>query len=191
EPINRRIMVRMLRKLLGPTATIYEAADGTEAVEFCAKLVASSNGTSGGLCAAGASRDSTVDPTSSASVANGSQSQRDRHTCPGSDMDSNALPTPPRSPSPSHPSSPSSISAPTAPSPHPLSVIFMDIIMPTMDGYTASQHIRAMGIETPIVVTTANIADEERGRGLGVVEALRKPFTRESVAGVLQRVGVL
>ncbi|KAJ3077791.1 hypothetical protein HK102_004965, partial [Quaeritorhiza haematococci] len=41
EPINRKIMVRMLRKLLGPSATIYEAADGTEAVDLCARLISS------------------------------------------------------------------------------------------------------------------------------------------------------
>ncbi|KAJ3078962.1 hypothetical protein HK102_004114, partial [Quaeritorhiza haematococci] len=46
EPINRKIMVRMLRKLLGPSATIYEAADGTEAVDLCTQLVSSNDCTS-------------------------------------------------------------------------------------------------------------------------------------------------
>ncbi|KAJ3082180.1 hypothetical protein HK102_001872, partial [Quaeritorhiza haematococci] len=76
--------------------------------------------------------------------------------------------------------------------PAPLSVIFMDIIMQTMDGYTASRHIRSMGISTPIIVTSANITDdEERGREIGVVEAMQKPFTREKVEMVLKRVGIL
>ncbi|KAJ3079963.1 hypothetical protein HK102_003398, partial [Quaeritorhiza haematococci] len=227
EPINRKIMVRMLRKLLGPTATIHEAADGTEAVDLCAKLVSSDNNASDpgridaasrekwqdtslnissaaespaaatttklGAVVAKAGSESTINPPSSVEVQG--------HSC--LDMNSNTLPTPPPSPG----SSPPPASSPTIPQrqdtslttfdpnntspsttrPQPLSVIFMDIIMPIMDGYTASRHIRELGISTPIVVTTANIADAERGRELGVVEAIQKPFTREKIAGVLQK----
>ncbi|KAJ3078869.1 hypothetical protein HK102_004185, partial [Quaeritorhiza haematococci] len=216
EPINRKIMVQMLRKFLGPSATIHEAADGTEAVDLCAKLVSplsavplsistdalppsapiSENGVllesklavavSAAAAAAGLGagrRESEslhmnggVGPTTSdgSSLLNGGLN----HLHPITDP----LPTPPSSPT---------ISLPPATSPQPLSIIFMDIIMPIMDGYTASEHIRRMGITTPIVVTTANDVDAGRGRELGVIEAIRKPFTRERVKGVLEKVGLL
>ncbi|KAJ3086250.1 hypothetical protein HK102_013368 [Quaeritorhiza haematococci] len=223
EPINRKIMVRMLRKLLGPTATIYEATDGTEAVDLCAQLVSSNNKTcdttdagpsetslygssaaespAGAICTTTKAESVIVNAGSESTINAPSLVVGQGHSC--LNMNSHTLPTPPRSPS--SPTSPASIpkhfhlaplpdpnnTSPCITRSPPLSVIFMDIIMPIMDGYTASSRIREMGISTPIVVTTANVADEERGRDLGVVKSIRKPFTKEKIAGVLERVGVL
>ncbi|KAJ3087534.1 hypothetical protein HK102_010861 [Quaeritorhiza haematococci] len=216
EPINRKIMVRMLRKLLGPTATIHEAADGTEAVDLCAQLFSSKNNASDPMdtgsrkiCQDTSLNESSAagSPAATTTAKAGSESTIDPSSSVGGqgrsclDMNSNTLPTPPRSRSPSHPttSRPTCIlqhphpsnTSPSNPRPQPFSVIFMDIIMPIMDGYTASRHIRELGISTPIVVTTANMVDEEQSSELGVVEAIQKPFTKEKITGVLQKVGVL
>ncbi|KAJ3084804.1 hypothetical protein HK102_000549, partial [Quaeritorhiza haematococci] len=267
EPINRKIMVRMLRQLLGPSATIYEAADGTEAVDLCAKLVAtlsspplphtttttpgvakptltstspistvtatdSAPGTSNGVLLSlgvvrqtegeggavlvkeegevgGGGAPSSVNADASLVAAGDTESS---HVQPGStclpscgcqttlsspSLSSAPLPfhSPPTTRLPNQPATtattPTTPASPATQNLQPLSVIFMDIIMPIMDGYTASHHIRNMGISTPIVVTTANMPDEERGREVGVVAVVRKPFTKEKVKGVLERIGVM
>ncbi|KAJ3059160.1 hypothetical protein HK102_010118, partial [Quaeritorhiza haematococci] len=210
-------MVRMLRQLLGPSATIHEAADGTEAVDFCAKLVSSDEVTSeaassttlttsavpvatdatsgvvspsltgkeeggGGVCNGG--------PSSVVTNANLVSASPPLTPLPYSNLSDPAPPhtpadqlttIPTSNPTTATSTTTTSITTETTPTPNPLAVIFMDIIMPTMDGYTASQHIRNMGIKTPIVVTTANMPDEEKGREVGVVEVVRKPFTKERV----------
>ncbi|KAJ3034199.1 hypothetical protein HDV00_005369 [Rhizophlyctis rosea] len=75
-------------------------------------------------------------------------------------------------------------------------VIFMDILMPLMDGFEATAQIRARGITTPIIIATANQVNgneeaERRMKGVGADEAIGKPFSREDVEAVLRRYGVL
>ncbi len=58
-------------------------------------------------------------------------------------------------------------------------LIFMDVKMPVMDGFTATRHIRAAGIQTPVIALTANATAEERENCLlsGMNDYLSKPLS--------------
>lgn len=68
-------------------------------------------------------------------------------------------------------------------------IIFMDIIMPEMDGITATKEIRAKGIHIPIVAMSANARDKD------IKEALRnnmngyltKPASKDSIKEFIQQ----
>lgn len=48
------------------------------------------------------------------------------------------------------------------------SLIFMDLLMPGMDGFEAVRHIRAMGIDTPIVALSALSMQQDQQRALAM-----------------------
>ena len=72
-------------------------------------------------------------------------------------------------------------------------MIFMDIQMPEMDGYTATEHIRASGMENskeiPIVAMTANVFKEDIDRCIsaGMNAHVGKPLDFEEVLGILDK----
>ena len=71
-------------------------------------------------------------------------------------------------------------------------IIFMDVNMPVMDGYTATQHIRQLpGVQRdiPIVALTADAtaADKEKCLQAGMDTFISKPFRMEEIANVLRR----
>jgi CheY-like chemotaxis protein len=68
----------------------------------------------------------------------------------------------------------------------PYDLIFMDVHMPVMDGYTATRNIRSGGgpnASTPILALTANAVKEEIDRCLesGMNRHLAKPFEPEKL----------
>lgn len=73
-------------------------------------------------------------------------------------------------------------------------LILMDCQMPEIDGYTATLSIRA-GVsgrpDVPIVAVTANTDDSAHRRCMevGMDAVLKKPVTREALAGALARFG--
>lgn len=73
----------------------------------------------------------------------------------------------------------------------PFDLILMDMSMPEMDGYEATERLRAAGFETPIVALTANVMVEDRRRcfEVGCDAFLSKPINRveflEVVRGLL------
>ncbi|SKB11133.1 putative Mitogen-activated protein kinase kinase [Planktothrix sp. PCC 11201] len=73
-------------------------------------------------------------------------------------------------------------------SPH---LIFMDMRMPVMDGYAATQHIKntIQGQETVIIAVTASSFDEERAIVLssGCDDFIRKPFRDMKIFEILQK----
>jgi CheY-like chemotaxis protein len=88
---------------------------------------------------------------------------------------------------------------PTKPSkPLPLSVVLMDVEMPTMDGLTCTRRIRAMEASgqlighVPIIAVSANARREqvERAREAGVDEAICKPFRIPELMGMIGGLGV-
>ena len=71
-------------------------------------------------------------------------------------------------------------------------VVLMDCQMPEMDGYEATQRIRAMEqriARTPIVAVTANAmaADRERCLAAGMDDFLSKPLTLKGLEAILAR----
>ncbi|KAJ3046944.1 hypothetical protein HK097_000383, partial [Rhizophlyctis rosea] len=84
-------------------------------------------------------------------------------------------------------------------------IIFMDVVMPVMEGYEATKQIRLLKCHAPIVIVTANriVTDglgSEHCRGqsgmseaeeAGANEQIGKPFTKELIREVLERYKVL
>jgi CheY-like chemotaxis protein len=67
-------------------------------------------------------------------------------------------------------------------------IIFMDIVMPNMDGLTATQEIRKREKEknlrrTPIIAITANALeeDQQKGREAGIEKYIVKPFSKKEI----------
>jgi len=71
----------------------------------------------------------------------------------------------------------------------PYDVVLMDIRMPEMDGYEATQWLRQHGWEGPIVALTAYAlaSDREKCLAAGCSDYLSKPFTTEQLEEVLAR----
>jgi CheY-like chemotaxis protein len=75
--------------------------------------------------------------------------------------------------------------------PEKYDMIFMDIHMPEMDGYQATQTIRALDIprakDVPIVAMTANVfrEDIERCLAAGMNDHLGKPVDFDEIVGKL------
>ncbi|KAJ3145579.1 hypothetical protein HDU86_000856 [Geranomyces michiganensis] len=75
-------------------------------------------------------------------------------------------------------------------------IIFMDLMMPNVDGHEATRRIRDMGCTAPIVATTASVVPGEEVQAMihlrecGMSQALPKPFTKEQIEGILKSYGV-
>jgi len=80
-----------------------------------------------------------------------------------------------------------------AQNPEKYDLIFMDIQMPTMDGYTASKNIRASGFgkakEIPIVAMTANVFKEDVDKCIeaGMDGHIGKPLDFNEVLKILEK----
>ncbi len=74
---------------------------------------------------------------------------------------------------------------------HQPNIIFCDILMPRLDGYQTCALIKRSPRfhETPIVMLSSKdgLFDRARGRMVGSVEYLTKPFTKESLLTVVRQ----
>ncbi|KAK3486475.1 response regulator-like protein [Neurospora hispaniola] len=68
-------------------------------------------------------------------------------------------------------------------------LIFMDIIMPNMDGVSATAMIRMVTARVPIIAMTSNIRQEDIQTYFqyGMNDVLAKPFTKDSMIRVLRK----
>jgi PAS domain S-box-containing protein len=72
-------------------------------------------------------------------------------------------------------------------------LIWMDLRMPIMDGYTTTKHIRAKGSKTTIIALTADIREDNRATVLaaGCDDFYTKPFAEQTIfAALSQHLGV-
>ena len=68
-------------------------------------------------------------------------------------------------------------------------LIFMDLHMPQMDGFAASQKIREMNIQVPIIAVTANAMENIKERCLesGMDDFMLKPFHKNQLENMLNK----
>lgn len=70
-------------------------------------------------------------------------------------------------------------------------IIFMDIVMPKVDGYHACQMIKKNHrfLTTPVIMLSSKdgIFDKVKGRMAGSDEYLTKPFTKEVLLATIQK----
>jgi len=71
----------------------------------------------------------------------------------------------------------------------PVDIVFMDIQMPDMDGFRATQSLRDRGFARPIVAVTAHAmrGDREACLAAGFDEYVSKPLTLRALADVVAR----
>jgi CheY-like chemotaxis protein/HPt (histidine-containing phosphotransfer) domain-containing protein len=71
----------------------------------------------------------------------------------------------------------------------PVALVFMDIQMPRMNGYEATEKLRERGFKLPIIAVTASaLADElERCKEAGFDDILIKPFKRPDIEAMLNK----
>ena len=71
-------------------------------------------------------------------------------------------------------------------------LIFMDIQMPNMNGFEATEELRKRGNDVPIIAVTANAIKEEmeKSRAIGMNDFLTKPFKKADLVPVLTKWGV-
>jgi twitching motility two-component system response regulator PilG len=74
---------------------------------------------------------------------------------------------------------------------HRPAIIFVDIMMPRLDGYQTCALIKnnATYRATPVIMLSSKdgLFDKARGRVVGSEEYLTKPFTREELLGAIRR----
>lgn len=69
-------------------------------------------------------------------------------------------------------------------------VVLMDLMMPAMDGFEATRHIRNLAPDLPVVGQTASALEEERERcaAAGMVAHITKPIDPDTLVSVILQV---
>jgi len=72
-------------------------------------------------------------------------------------------------------------------------VMFLDLTMPVMDGYGVLETLQKQGLNTFIIVVTADIQPEaeERVKKLGAMAFVKKPVNMDKVMPILKEYGIL
>ena len=74
-------------------------------------------------------------------------------------------------------------------------VIFMDTVMPKMDGYEASEKIREFDNQVKIIIASANNVtgpdSATKHSSIGITDVLGKPFTTTNLTQILEKHGII
>ena len=72
-------------------------------------------------------------------------------------------------------------------------VMFLDLTMPEMDGFTVLETLRAEGLNTFVVVVSADIQPlaQERVLSLGAVAFVKKPVNPAEIQTILKQSGMV
>lgn len=72
-------------------------------------------------------------------------------------------------------------------------VMFLDLTMPEMDGYQVLETLQKEGLDTFVIVVTADIQPEaeQRVRKLGAMGFVKKPVSSEKIIEILKEYGII
>lgn len=72
-------------------------------------------------------------------------------------------------------------------------VMFLDLTMPVMDGYAVLENLKREGMNSFVIVVSADIQPkaQERVQSLGAVAFVKKPVSTEQVTKILKDYGIL
>jgi two-component system, chemotaxis family, chemotaxis protein CheY len=72
-------------------------------------------------------------------------------------------------------------------------VMFLDLTMPVMDGYQVLEHLQSEGLNTFVIVVSADVQPEaeKRVKQLGAMAFIKKPVNPEVVERVLKEFGIV
>lgn len=68
-------------------------------------------------------------------------------------------------------------------------IVFMDLHMPAMDGFTTAEALRARGVTAPIVALTADVSHDTQSRAMdaGMAAFVKKPIDTDELSAVIAR----
>ena len=68
-------------------------------------------------------------------------------------------------------------------------VVILDLRMPGMDGWETWERMKALPelAQTPVVILSADVADDTRARTVGIRQFLRKPIDGREIFAVVHR----
>lgn len=75
---------------------------------------------------------------------------------------------------------------------HDITILFLDLTMPVMDGVEVLEAIKAEKIEVFVIVVSGDVQPQmhKRVMGLGALDFIKKPLTGEKLMGSLQMYGL-
>lgn len=72
----------------------------------------------------------------------------------------------------------------------PADLVLLDIMLPSLDGYEVSDHIRhVLGSDVPIIMLSSldSYLDMERSRRVGATDHIAKPFDKDKLLAIIAK----
>jgi hypothetical protein len=68
-----------------------------------------------------------------------------------------------------------------------IDLVFMDLMMPVMDGYEATRQIRSFLPDLPVIAQTAYFTDRGKAFENGCCDIIIKPFTKQEIISIIRK----